>query len=100
MVANLDHRDLEVFRVQLVHQEKQEKGVVMELMVPEECQEKEGLRVTEVLTAFLVFLERRDTGENRAPQVLQDLQERMVQEVKTARLDKEVWLERVVLEVC
>lgn len=97
---NLAHRDLEVFRVQLVHQGNQEKGVVTELMVHEECQERQGLRVTEVLMAFLVFLERRDIEESMARQVLQDLQERMVQEVKTARLDKEAWLERVVLEVC
>lgn len=83
------HRDLEVFRDQLVHQENQERGVVMELMVLEGCQERQGARVTEVLTASLVFLERRDIEENRVLQVLQDLQERMAQEVKMARWDRE-----------
>ncbi|KAG7229044.1 hypothetical protein INR49_013163 [Caranx melampygus] len=72
----------------------------MELMVLEECQERQGPRVTEVLMASLVFPERRDTEENRVLQVLQDLQERMAQEVKMARLDREVWLEIVVPEVC
>lgn len=98
--VTLDHRDLEVFKVQLGLQEKQERGVVMEPMVLEECQERQGPRVTEVSTASLVFPERRDTEENRVLQVLQDLTERMAQEVKMARLDREVWLEIVVLEVC
>lgn len=72
----------------------------MELMVHEECQERQGPRATEVLTASLVFLERKDTEEKWVLQVLQDLQERMAKEEKMARLDREVWLERVVLEVC
>lgn len=99
-VGTLDHRDPEVFRDQLAPQEKQERGVVMELMVHEECQERQGPRATEVLTASLVFLERKDTEEKWVLQVLQDLQERMAKEEKMARLDREVWLERVVLEVC
>lgn len=95
-----DHRDPEVFRVQLVLQGKQERGAVTEPMVPEECQEREAARATEVSTASLVFLEKRGIEEGSALQVLQALQETMAREVKMARLDREVWLERVVLEVC
>lgn len=98
--ATPGRRDPEAFRVELVHQGKQERGVATELTVPEECQERQVPRVTEDSTASLVFLERKDTGENRVLQVLQDPQERMAQEVKTARSDREVWPERVVLEVC
>lgn len=72
----------------------------MALTVLEECQERLGPRVTEVLTASLVFPEKKGTEENRVRQVLQDLQERTAQEVKMARSDREAWLERVVLEVC
>lgn len=99
-VVILGHRDPEVYKVQLVHQENQEKGVEMELTVHEECQEKREARAIEVLMVSLVFPERRDIEENRARQVLQDPQEKMAQEVKMARLDREVWLERWVLEVC
>lgn len=99
-VVTLDHRDPEVFRVHLVYQGNQEREVAMEPMVLEECQERQGPRVTEVSTASLVFLEKRGTEENRVLQVLQDLQEMTAQEVKMARLDREVWPERVVLEVC
>lgn len=99
-VAILDHRDPEVFRVRLVHQEKQENGVVMELMVLVGCQEKQGPRATEVSMASLDFLERKDIEENWVLRVLQDLQERMDPEERMARLDREVWLERAVLGVC
>lgn len=95
-----DHRAPEVSRVQLAPQEKQERGVAMELTVLEECQESLEARVTEVLTASPVFPERKDTGANMVLQVLQDLQEMTAQEAKMARLDREAWLERVVLEVC
>ncbi|CAG5896467.1 unnamed protein product [Menidia menidia] len=99
-VGTMGHRDPEVFRVQLVYQGKQEKGVAMELTVREGCQDSQEQRVTEVLMASLVFLERKDTGENMAPRALQVLLEKMVPEVKMARLDREVWQEIAVLEVC
>ena len=99
-VATLDHRDPEVFKVRQGLQENQERGVVTALMVLEVCQESLGPRVTEVSTASLVSPERRDTEENTVHRVLRVLQERTAQEVKMARLDREVWPERVVLEVC
>lgn len=71
----------------------------MELMGLEEFQEKLGQRATEVLMASLGFPERKVTGESKDLQVLLDLQEMMAKGVKTARLDREVWLEKAVLVV-
>lgn len=99
-METLDHRDPEVFRVKLDFQGKQERGVVTELMEREECREKREPRAIEASTASPVFLERRDTEGKQVQQVLQDLQEMTALEVKMARLDRGVWLVRVVLEVC
>lgn len=62
--VTLDHRGPEVFRVQLVHPEKQENGVVMEPMALVVCQERQGQRVTVGLMAFPGFQERKAIEEN------------------------------------
>lgn len=100
MEETTDLRVPEVCRVQLAHLGRQERGAVMELMVPGVCQESRGVRGTEDSTGYQVSPERRDTGVSWVPSALQVLQERMGREARTVRSDNVVWQEKADLEVC
>lgn len=83
-------RVLVVFKVPLVQVEKLAKGVVLELMVPEECQESLVQRVTEDLMVFLASLVTKVTGETVAHRDLLAYLVKMDQEEKMGKLDQEV----------
>lgn len=95
-----DLRDRGVFRVQLVCPEKLERGGATERTELAGCQEKEAQRATVGLMASPDFQERKGTEGNKDRPDPQDLPEKMGQGEKMDQLDKEEWLERVVLVVC
>ncbi|KAK2540359.1 Col11a1 [Columba guinea] len=74
-------RVLVVFKVPRVQVENLAKGDVLELMVPEECQENLVPRVTEDLMAFLASLVTKVTGETVAHRDLLAYLVKMGQEV-------------------
>lgn len=89
-VVNQVPRVLVVSKVPLVQVEKLAKGDVLELMVPEECQENLVQRVTEDLMVFLVSLVTKVTGETVAHRDLLAYLVKMDQEEKMGKLDQEV----------
>lgn len=76
------------------------RGVVQELMVLVECLERLDQRATEGSTDSRGYPVRRDTGASQGQWDPWAPPERTDREVKTARSDREDWLERVVPEVC
>lgn len=69
------------------HQENPDAGVELALMGLEECLVKQGQRVIEDLTGWLVYLVKRDTEETLVQLVPRAHQEKMVKGETMERLD-------------
>lgn len=89
-----------MFKAPQAHQENQDEGVGLAVMVHEGCQGRPGQRVTEGLMALRDCPGRKGTGVNQALQGPQELPETMEKEVTMEKLDPEDSLGNLDLVVC